>query len=86
MTKGSLDTGVYAIVAEFKQQGPILLETEGEHSSFEATHRRANEMSRRSDVLRICIVRLTPATAWAGNITVLKDMEQIQLPEKEPHE
>ena len=71
-------TGIYGVVAEFKMQGPILLETEAEHSSFDAAHDRARSMAGRPDVIRVAVVRIERTEVWAGNHAVLKDMERLQ--------
>ena len=70
--------GVYAVVAEFKDQDTILMETDGLNSSFEAAQERMRKMAARSDVLRVCVVKVEMVGGWSGNRSVLKSMEDMQ--------
>jgi hypothetical protein len=71
---------LYAVVAEWKNQGPILMETEGLWSSLHEARKRAGEMNERSGVLRTCVVRLAYDS---GNALLLHDMARMHRPEKE---
>lgn len=75
---GPLDTGVYAVVAEFKEQDAVLMETEGRGSSFEAAQARMRSLAARPDVLRVCVVRVEHVGVWSGNRSLLKSMENAQ--------
>lgn len=73
-----MEDGIFAVIAEFKEQSPILMETEGRHSSFEAAMKRRNEMSARPDVVRVCVVQIASAPVWAGNDLLIEDMKRMQ--------
>lgn len=66
---------VFGVVAEWANQGPILLETEGIASSYDDAMRRCAEFSRRPGILRVAVVRLTFEN---GNELLLHDMERMQ--------
>jgi hypothetical protein len=67
---------VYGVLFEGRNQGPILMETEGPTSSREAAQEKAEILRARPDVLRVCIVRLT--YEGHGNELLLHDMERMQ--------
>lgn len=66
--------GVFVVVIETASQGPIALETEGEHSSFEEAQARASRAMGGAPV-RFCICRLVPVSA---NELVILDMKRMQ--------
>lgn len=66
---------VFAVVAEFKNQGPILMETEGPMSSRQKAYERLSEISRRVDCLRAAVVQLTYV---GGNELLIHDMKRMQ--------
>lgn len=72
------DDGLFAVICEFKNQAPLLMETEGEHSSFEACEKRRRELEARPDVIRTCVVSITATPTWAGNTLLLADMKRMQ--------
>lgn len=72
------DDGIYAVIAEFKGQAPLILETEASGSSFEAAQDRAREMQKRPDVIRICVVRCDASPLWSGNELLILDMKRMQ--------
>lgn len=72
------ESGVYGLIVEFKQQGPILLEGEAEHTSFDAVMKRKHEMAQRPDVIRVCVVTIQPMTTWEGNTLLFQDMKRMQ--------
>lgn len=80
MTIKQIDTwdreGVFVLVAEGASQPPIVLETEGEFSSYEAAQERARTGPFKT---RTCVCRLVPVS---GNELVVLDMQRMQ-PEKE---
>lgn len=49
--------GRFAVIAEFVEQGPILMESED--LSYAAAYRRAEDLKARGGVIRVCMVRLT---------------------------
>lgn len=65
-------TGVFVVVGEGRNQAPIVMETEGEDSSYDAAGARRDNSSW---MHRACICRLVPV---AGNELLLKDMERLQ--------
>ena len=73
-----IDSGVFAVICEFKNQAPILMETEGSQSSFEACEKRRRELEARPDVIRTCVVRIADCPAWCGNSLLLEDMKRMQ--------
>lgn len=74
--EGHEDPGeLFALVVEFRNQSPILMETEGHGSSYDAVLKQSQRLLERRDVLRICFVRLVYE---AGNSLVLHDMKRMQ--------
>lgn len=67
--------GVFVVIAEGRNQAPIILETEGGGSSFDAAQKR----TKHSQWFRVCVCRLVPVS---GNELVVLDMQRMQ-PEKE---
>ena len=65
------DGGVFVIMAEGSTQGPIILEVEGEFTSYQS----ALDRSRKSHWIRTCICRVIPVS---GNELLALDMERIQ--------
>lgn len=74
----NLDSGVFAIICEFKNQAPILMETEGHQSSLEACEKRRRDLEARPDVIRTCVVHIADGPAWCGNSLLLADMKRMQ--------
>lgn len=72
------DTGVYAVIIETKTQAPILLETEGDRSSYGSAHERMKQQIKRPDVIRAGVVRLEGSGVWGGNASLLRSMENMQ--------
>lgn len=73
-----LDSGVFAVICEFKNQAPILMETEGRQSSFDACEKRRRDLEARPDVIRTCVVRIADGPSWCGNSLLLADMKRMQ--------
>ena len=73
-----IDSGVFAVICEFKNQAPILMETEGPQSSFEACEKRRRDLEARPDVIRTCVVSIAVPKAWTGNTLLLADMKRMQ--------
>lgn len=76
MTNTEIDThdraGAYVVVAEWRGQAPIVMETEGPHSSRDEARERTRTFGHLN---RYCICRLVPVE---GNELVLKDLERMQ--------
>lgn len=68
--------GVFVVVGEGRNQAPIVMETEGEHSSFEEAQKRAKA----SHWLRTCVCRLVPVS---GNELLALDLHRMQPKEEE---
>jgi hypothetical protein len=66
--------GVFVAVIEATNQGPIVLETEGEDSSYGAAHTRAQKAFGGS-IVRWCVCRLVPV---AGNELLPLDLQRMQ--------
>lgn len=66
------DEGIFVVIGEGKQQAPMILETEGECSSYEAARERARQMPW---LTRYCICRVVPV---AGNELLALDMIRLQ--------
>lgn len=73
------DQGVFGLVIETDNQAPILLETEGDHSSRRAALDRVRRVMG-GRALRWCLVRLVPVE---GNELLLLDMQRLQPKEEE---
>ena len=71
---------LFAVVAEWSNQGPILMETEGPYTSYEAAQERVQRMLTDRTFLRVCIVRLVYES---GNALILHDMKRMQGEPKE---
>lgn len=70
------DSGVYAVVAEFKGEGPLLLETVGKSTSYEAALERMRGLICEARVIRAAVVQLEPTSD--GNELLLVDMKRMQ--------
>ena len=68
-------TEVFAVVAEWKNQGPILMETEGPQSSYAKARERSDMIGRQSHILRTAIVRLEYVD---GNELLIHDLKRMQ--------
>lgn len=66
---------VFGVVVEWSNQGPILMESEGPFTSYDAAMKRCQRLSERRGVLRVAVVRLTLEN---GNELLLHDMERMQ--------
>lgn len=66
--------GCFVAVIESANQGPIVLETEGEDTSFDAARKRA-ERALGGSSLRWCICRLVPVM---GNELLPLDLQRMQ--------
>ncbi len=73
-----IDSGVFAVICEFKNQAPILMETEGHQSSFEACEKRRRDLEAQTHVIRACVVRIADGPSWCGNSLLLADMKRMQ--------
>lgn len=67
--------GAYVVVAEFHNQGPIVMEAEGIGTSYDAAGEHAERLRSSGRVLRTCIASLTYE---AGNELLIKDLERMQ--------
>ena len=70
-------TEIFAVVAEFKDEAPILMETEGRHTSRAAAFARRDRLLGESRCIRACVVQIT-ADRFGGNDLLLHDMKRIQ--------
>ena len=66
---------VFAVIAEFKNQAPILMEVEGPRSSRDRAHDHMDTLLSRPNCLRAAVVRLTYE---AGNELLIHDMKRMQ--------
>lgn len=66
--------GCFGVIIETKGQAPILLETEGEDTSYASAEARAKRAFGQ-ETLRFCIVRLVPVS---GNELLPLDMQRMQ--------
>ena len=66
--------GVFVLMIETASQAPIILETEGDQSSFDKTEERIR-LAFGGKPLRYCICRLVPV---AGNELLPIDMQRMQ--------
>lgn len=66
---------LFAVVAEFSNQSPILMETEGPFTSYGAAQETLRRVSASKSFLRACVVRLVYV---GGNSLVLHDMKRLQ--------
>ena len=74
--EGPDDPGeLFVVVAEWANQGPIVMETEGPLTSYEAARARADYMGANPKMLRVCIARLVYET---GNALILHDLKRMQ--------
>jgi len=78
-TIDTYDTGgLFVTIVEGKNQAPMILETEGEFSSFE----QAQVRIKKGHWIRACVCRVTPVS---GNELLALDMLRMQ-PQKEKEE
>ena len=66
---------VFAVLAEWKEQGPFLMETEGPRSSREKAYEQMRTVLARPHCLRAAVVRLTYD---GGNELLIHDMKRMQ--------
>lgn len=66
---------IFAVIAESKDEGPLLHETSGKNTSYEAARARMARLLERPDVLRACVVRLEFSY---GNELLTHDMKRMQ--------
>lgn len=66
---------IFAVVAEFKNQGPILMEMEGPQTSRDKADARMRSLLSSPNVLRAAMVRLTYE---GGNELLIHDMKRMQ--------
>lgn len=67
--------GVYAVLAERRQEGPILWETTGPNSGEDGVGATYTRFLADPDVVRVAVVKLEYAY---GNELLLPDMERMQ--------
>lgn len=68
-------TEIFAVVAEWKHQGPILMETEGDLTGRNSVREQMDKIAAQPGCLRVCVVRLE---YHAGNALLLHDMKRMQ--------
>jgi len=64
---------IFAVVAEFRNQGPILMETEGPSTSRDAAYDRMSGLG--PNCVRACVVRLSYEV---GNELLIHDLKRMQ--------
>jgi hypothetical protein len=69
------DDGVYGVVVEWHNQGPILMEAEGPRTSYDAASDHMSRLIGAPRVTRVAVVRLEYV---GGNELLLKDMKRMQ--------
>lgn len=69
------EPGIFGLVVEMKDSGPILWEAEAAQSSYGAMRDRFDDMKRNPRVIRLAIVRIT---FEYGNELALADMKGLQ--------
>jgi hypothetical protein len=67
---------IFVVVAEFGDQGPIVMETEGQGTSRQAAFDRAARMRSHSNIIRTAIARLT---FESGNELLIHDLKRMQI-------
>ena len=73
VTINKYDTeGVFVVMCEGPHQGPIILEVEGDNSSYESAQKTLNKISWK---VRTCICRVIPVN---GNELLPLDMQRMQ--------
>lgn len=79
MTDITIDThdhdGAFGVVAEWRTQGPILMEAEGPKTGRKAAEDLQAHLHKNGNVLRTCIVRLVPVE---GNELLFLDLQRMQ--------
>lgn len=74
------EEGVYAVIYEGKTQGPILMETEAQDSSYEAACARREKLRACPDTIRVCVVKVAPVERYCdGNSALLPMMKVMQV-------
>lgn len=74
--EGIEDAGeLFVVVAEWADQGPIVMETEGAWTSRDEAMKRAEKLMGTRTYLRVCIARLVYES---GNALVLHDLKRMQ--------
>lgn len=66
---------VFAVMAEFKDTGPFLMETDGPRSSREKAYEQMRTVVSKPHCLRAAVVRLTHD---GGNELLIHDMKRMQ--------
>lgn len=61
----------FGIIAEFKSQGPVLMEAED--TSFDATDRQYRDLLKSPNVVRACMVRLVYVQGNSSLCTVIEE-------------
>lgn len=69
------DPGAFVLIFETDNQAPMVMETEGEDSSYEGARKRLEKFK----PLRWCVARLTYE---AGNSLLLLDLQRMQKDER----
>jgi hypothetical protein len=69
------DDGVYGVVVEWQNQGPILMEAEGPRTSYNWAYEYMRSLVGAPRVTRVAVVRLAYVD---GNELLLKDMKRMQ--------
>ena len=54
----SPDDEIYVVIAEMKNQAPIIMETEQGCAGYDKVHERMDAMSGQPNVVRVCVARL----------------------------
>ena len=67
---------VFAVAVEFRDQCPIIMETEGPATSHEAAVERMRGYLARPDCLRACVVRIEYGDF--GNALLIHDLKRMQ--------
>ena len=65
---------IFAVVAEWRDQGPVLMETEGPETSLQAARDQMHRMIEKGS-LRAAIVRITYER---GNELLIHDLKRMQ--------
>lgn len=68
-------SGVFGVIVEYQNQGPILMECEGPRSSYGAALDYMRRLVSGGRVLRACVVRLEYED---GNELLILDMKRMQ--------
>ena len=71
------DDGIFGIVMETKDQGPILWEAEAAQTSYGAVHNRYDDMKRSPNIIRIAMVRITFERGHEGLLPAMKGLQNV---------